>query len=340
VGLPGYLDRRDQDSKAHALVKQIQERYDEKKFLEANALSIKAVKAFPESIEVLQARERMVMWFFRLGGLDSDANDEEFARELGGQLSKGASRAQGKHLANLEAHLGWADSLRQRAGVGGLDPIQHYRRALELDPRNVFAHTMWGFEILSADRSAALDEAKKHFSAAVESPEEREYVRRVQISALLWNPWAPLVLKPHRRGITPERKNEAIRVVNEMRANGEPKPPPRNWDAGSIKRNMWNIYFFDADSLNPGFLAALPPEDHLHTFGWLFQKSDFPTTEESWVVVYLFVLAQLEERRGDPKRALMLYQSVRGEFERKRFDDPRIARIAGRAGEAIKRLSS
>src|SRR4029077_7962836 len=110
-------------------------------------------------------------------------------------------------------------------------------------------------------------EAKRHFSAALESGQEREYVRSLQISALLQtytNVWIE----------DSERQGEAIRVANEMRIKGEARP--KGWVPGSIKRKLWPIYhfaFITEDHQAP-ILAALPPAEDLSLFRWLFPEDD------------------------------------------------------------------
>ena len=82
------------------------------------------------------------------------ARDEDLVKRTLPVLARGASDAKGERLANLLAHMGWADYLRGGlAGSGGPDPEKHYRTALEADPANVYAHAMWGFELLRDARS-------------------------------------------------------------------------------------------------------------------------------------------------------------------------------------------
>ena len=69
---------------------------------------------------------------------------------------------------------------------GGPDPAKHYQLALGADPGNVYAHAMWGFELLRKRRSSeALAKAQQHFAAALETAQERDYLRNVEVSALL-----------------------------------------------------------------------------------------------------------------------------------------------------------
>src|SRR5262249_8429686 len=150
--------------------------------------------------------------------------------------------------------------------------------------------------------SPALAQARQHFAAAAESGREREYLRDLQVSALLQtytNVWIE----------DPAREGEALRVANEMRTKSE--PPPTGWESGSLKRKLWSIYHFDVvtdDRLEP-LLAAVPPAEHLALFLWLFPEDDRPEAEGApSLFSYLFVLAQLQERGGDRAAALASYR--------------------------------
>jgi hypothetical protein len=85
-------------------------------------------------------------------------------------LSQCAVTTEAGRAADCLAHMGWGDFLRSREGAGGLDPVQHYRRALEVDPENVYAHAMWAFDILRS--GGAMGEAKAHFTRALASGRE------------------------------------------------------------------------------------------------------------------------------------------------------------------------
>jgi len=101
---------------------------------------------------------------------------------------------------------------------------------------------MWGFEILRKGGSIA--DANRHFAIALESKRKREYVRHMQISALLWTQ-------------KPELESEAIRVANEMRIGGESMPA--GTPEGSDTWRLWNIYYSRLISGRdkPQFLATL-----------------------------------------------------------------------------------
>ena len=249
-------------------------------------------------------------------------------------LSRGVSRAKGERRADLMAHMGWAAYLQERAGVGGGNPTEHYRRALEVDGRNVYAHAMWGFELLrQRGSSTALAEAKRHFAAAVSSVRERAWVRHVEVGALLQtytNAWID----------DPAREGEALRVVNEMRIGGE---TPTGWQPGGLKKTIWSIYHFDVvthDRLAP-LLEAVPAPEHLAMFRWLFPEDDLAESAGApGPFFYLFVLAQLQERSGERAGALASYRRVLDDAAPKHYDSSRALEIVRQVKAAITRLSS
>jgi tetratricopeptide (TPR) repeat protein len=315
-GLSWHFERREQTRQVTALVKQGQLQADSGNYASAWNLLERAAGIDPASSEVIAARERLAMeWLENARGSELTGSLKEIADKVSPVLSRGAVAGKGERAADLLAHMGWADFLRLRQGVGGLDPTQHYRRAIEIDPSNVFAHTMWGFEILRQGGSVA--DANRHFAIALESKRKREYVRHMQISALLWT---------HH----PELESEAIRVANEMRSAGETMPAGTP-DASDTWR-LWSIYYsrliFGHDKAQ--FLSALPPADHLATFRWLFPENQLPREKYH---SYLYILAQLQELNGDRAKALASYRQLRLQLGSQR------GRLVDQSDAAIKRLS-
>ena len=175
---------------------------------------------------------------------------------------------------------------------------------------------MWGFDILT--KSGSVADANRHFAIALQSKRKRDYVRHMQISALLW-------------ARDPERENEVIRVANEIRSGGETMPAgiPERSDAW----RLWNIYYsrlINGDD-KPQFLSALSPADHLATFRWLYPADQFPKDKHH---LYLYVLAQLQELSGDRANALASFRQLQSELGKERGP------VADGSNAAIKRLSN
>jgi TIR domain-containing protein len=336
--LPSYLERRAQTGRAAALVQQSRERAQSGDYDDAWKILEQADSVAPASRLVSESQEQLAMKLLRSAGVNFfRGNSRDFQALVDKTLpvlSRGAPGAKGEHLADLLAHIGWADYLRELAGVGGTSPAEHYRRALDVDSRNVYAHAMWGFEILrERGSSAALAQARQHFSAAVESWREREYLRHLQVSALLQtytNVWIE----------DPTREGEALRVANEMRINGETRPS--GWEFGSLKRKLWSIYHFDVvtdDGLEP-LLATLPSAEHLALFRWLFPEDDLPEADGApSLFSYLFVLGQLQEHGGERGGALVSYRRLLREAANKNYNSSRAIKMVNDVNAAIKRLS-
>ncbi len=336
--LPSYLERRQQNAEVAALVDRSRSQIEAGNYADAWKQLEQANAVAPASREVLEAQEQLAMKLLRGAGLSYSSGGRDGSEDLVKRtlpvLARGSAGAKGERLANLLAHTGWADYLRGgRAGSSALDPVTQYRSALEADPANVYAHAMWGFELLrERGSSAALAEARRHFSAALETGREREYLRYLEVSALLQtytNVWIE----------NPERQREVIRVVNAMRTGKEARP--KGWGPGSFKGKVWAIYHFGfvTEDERAPLLAALPPADHLATFRWLFPEDDLAADRgEYGLFEYLFFLAQVEEYGDDRAAALASYRRLLGEFTSKKYNSGRAVKMVEQANVAIRRL--
>lgn len=256
----------------------------------------RAASLSPHDADVESAQERLAMdWLENARITNSIGTFTAIAEKVEPVIVRCAGRTEAIRAADCLAHLGWGAFLRAREGVQGLDPVQHYRRALERDPQNVYGHAMWGFEVLRTRGS--IEDARAHFDKALASGRERTYVRSIQLSGLEW-----------RR--TSEAENESIRVANDMRVNGESlsgdPPVASRFDLG----RLWTIYssrvFSKTDAAS--FLATLTPLDHLATFRWLFPESKGEDDKRN---LKLFVLASLQEYAGQRDEALASFLALR-----------------------------
>ena len=188
-------------------------------------------------------------------------------------LERGLLTATGEHKADLLAHLGWADFLRFRDDGVMRNPDARYREA-------------W--------RSGPLDAATREFSAALASGRAREYVRRIQIAALL------------NRG-RDDADAELLRVVTDMRKKEETVDE-------RTRARVFSIYASVVARDEPSrqrLLAALSPSDQLATFQALFDGQDFdPAKRPSRDLC----LAWLQEAAGRPDDALRTLRAARAEL--------------------------
>jgi hypothetical protein len=207
-------------------------------------------------------------------------------------LERGLLTATGKRKADLLAHLGWADFLRSREEGGARNPETRYREALQLDLGNPYAHVHLGHWILW--RNGPLEAGKQEFSAALASGRAREYVRKIQLSAL-----------QNRR--SDEAEAEILRVVNDMRKNKESVDE-------RTRARVFSIYsaaFGRGDAAAQKLLGAVATDDQLETFQSLFYDPDFDRSKRPSREV---CLAALQEAAGHPEDALRTLQSVRSEL--------------------------
>ena len=200
--------------------------------------------------------------------------------------------ATGTRAGDLRAHLGWADYLRAREGAGDADPPAHYRRALADDPANVYAHAMWGHNLMMAGKEKG---ALEHFGAALASGRERAFVRTMQISSTT-----------SRIGLA----HHAVRVADEMRRSQErmdPGMPGRIWFMA-----YYGLLFNASAETRAEFLAVLPAADHLATFDWLFPD---PSGINSGPDVWALCRAILLGNAGQTAAARGILQSIKVRLE-------------------------
>ena len=198
-------------------------------------------------------------------------------------LYRGQSSAGPQRQADLLAHLGWAAFLRSREQGTNPDVIERaYRKAIVADPTNPYANAMLGHWIVWHARD--LDAARPYFATAVASGRAPGFVRGLQLAAL-------------GNASSAEVELEQIRVANEMRKSGQAVP-------GANQSRLWDVYhsFFRADTGEYGIghiLSVVPPEEHLLTFHWLFDRAGFDGGKELMRICYVGLLLEAAGRRGE-----------------------------------------
>jgi hypothetical protein len=198
-----------------------------------------------------------------------------------------ASTKPGPRQANLRAHIGWAYFLESRDGRSDLDPTGPYREAVEEDTNNPYAEAMWGHWILWQS-CEQVEEAEVHFGAALASQREVDYVRRLEMSALL-------NCRSHRTNL------DVIRLANDMRKGGQ---TPDDW----TRQHILGVYYFEfmpTTAETTKFINAIPPAEHVATFRWLF---DALNSDDNSTAPRAYYLGVLEEAAGQPGDALANYR--------------------------------
>jgi hypothetical protein len=197
-------------------------------------------------------------------------------------LELGATRAAGTRRGDLLAHLGWGEFLSRREGAPRADPTPRYREALAVDPNNPYALAYLGH--WETWRHGSLKIARDYFNSALATGREHAWVRGIQLSALR------NVLHDADAGV------EYLRVVNEMRVNGEEID-------GQARNDAFGIYYFafsGGAAETRRLLDGLEPAEQVVTFKQLFSAPEFARDHPSRDLY----LAALQEAAGQKQEAL------------------------------------
>jgi tetratricopeptide (TPR) repeat protein len=238
--------------------------------------------AAKNSAMVRSRQEDLAMAWLENVSLAENQKFTDIVNQVGPLLELGASRAVGARKADMLAHLGWGEFLARRDGVSTADPTARYREALAADANNPFALAYLGHWEMW--RRGSLTTAKNYFAAALATGREHAWVRRMQLSAL--------------RNAFPDADAgaEYLRVVNEMRTNGEPIDERTRSEAFQV------YYFaFGGDAVDaPWVLDASAPAEQLVTFKQLFDTPEFAQAHPDRDLY----LAALQEAAGQKPEAL------------------------------------
>jgi tetratricopeptide (TPR) repeat protein len=254
----------------------------------------RAAKVDSASSKVRAAQEKLaVAWMDEVYFMESQEYSA-VAQRLEPLLSRAAAAAKpGREQADLRARVGWAYFLESRDGTSAVDPTGPFREAVAEDANNPYAEAMWGYSLLWK-QCYRIREAASHFAAAISSQREGQFVRRLQLYALLGCN-------------TEEADREVVRVANAMRKGQQTVDDLQRSD-------ILGRYFFELGHVKPessAFINAVPPAEHVTTFHWLFDSFDASTDGDSPNrVSHLYYLAQLQEAAGQRDEALASYKSL------------------------------
>lgn len=244
--------------------------------------------------EVRGAQESLAMEWLEEGRLSrGEAKFEDLVGKVLPVLQRALPTAEGVRKADLLAHLGWAEFLRSRDGSYEVSPDDYYQQALKIDPRNPYAHAMLGHWILW--NGGSVKEAEQHFSAALGAGRARGLVRGYQLAGL-------------QNHDTEEAQRELLRVVNDMRKNNE------QLDARTTNR-IWSIYYFHfglsgRNAEQKALLTALPPEEQLATYNWLFDVPDFEASKQWSREYYRAILLEAAAKRAEALETFLHVRSI------------------------------
>ena len=270
-----------------AISKVVQSQLESRDYPAAWDTVTEALKGHPTGDTLLPLQTKIATVWIRNISVVAPQKFTDVVDKLLPPLYRTAQRSKGVDAADALAHIGWANFLKSRdVGVFKLDIDGKYRKALQLDPDNPFAHAMWGHWLIVNGNHVA--EAQQHFAAALKSGRERKFVRELQLAALQWVR-------------ADENQVELIRVCNEMRKENDLPPE------ATRSRLLGGIYFMNRDAVLLKLDQILPADEHLATFQWLMQGID--ATKSTYQT---FFLARLLEAGGDCDAAQRLYVSLLG----------------------------
>lgn len=247
----------------------------------------------PDSPKVRAAQQAVAMEWLENIRVAGNEKFSDIVDKLEPVLTRRAAALKpGPQRADLLAHVGWSYFLRLREGRSGLDPAQSYAQAVKEDENNPYAQAMWGHWILW--NGGPLREASQHFSSALQSNRQRDYVRLLQLSALF---------NRH----DDEFEKEIVRVANAIRKEGGSIQP-------ETRRRIFSAYYDQMLPAGPAtakFVTVVPPPEHVVTFQWLF-GSLVPNENdaERSAVLRTYFLSVLEEAAGQRDEALEGYRRV------------------------------
>jgi hypothetical protein len=260
-----------------------------------------------------QETKAAMLWLEDAHGT-KDRSFTDLANQLLPVLDKGLARARGSAAADILAHIGWANFLRYRDGVReGVTVEENFRQALSKDANNVYAHAMWGFWILW--QGGNLETANDHFSVALASGRERDYVSDLRLHALL-------------NAQRDETDAELLRMANNTRKKGG------SMSVGQRRPILETVFggrVNDHDRLVQ-ILTVLPTDETEATYDWLNVGDTNPWVEAQ--AFRPFIVANLREIAGDRTQALAMYRTLATQLRGTAVS------LVPQVDKAIKRLSA
>jgi tetratricopeptide (TPR) repeat protein len=260
-----------------------------------------ALQLLPDYAAAKQGRcDAAMAWLRNFSAAGAD--DKEVESRASAQLSElfpileaDLAGQKGPREADILAHIGWAHWLNFHIALKDVPSSaeKSFRRALAVDSRNVYANAMLGNWLLQ--NGQRLEEAKQHFSLAVESGRDRLFVRALQLGGMIYVDDI-------------QTQIELTRVANQMRKNGEKISESNR--SRIISTNYSPDMIDDVELVR--ILAALPSDEAWATYVWLDETTDSSDEEEQSLkqLKHKFIEAKIKEISGKDVEALALYRSL------------------------------
>ncbi len=310
-GLHAWQEQRRVNNQAAQLITTAQTQIKLGEYESAYRSAAQAVKLNPADRDI-QADAAM-MWLEHYSSIGDDAGQ---LSELMSVLDGALARTNGKEprSADILAHLGWAHWLNQHIAekeFGSAAP-DLYRRAISIDPANVYANAMLGNWLLQ--NNGNLGEAMKCFSAALATGRVRPWVRSMQLGGMLYNDADGVPV-------------EAARALNDMRKNGEPLEDGYRSRFLAVDFSPTN-----SDEFLNSILSAVPPEEALKTYVWL----DNGPASDAQQLKREFIAARALELQGRKDEAIAAYTTLRSKLAAAEVD----GRISEHVADSLSHLKS
>lgn len=232
------------------------------------------------------------LWLRNMHANEKTGSFTEQTDQLLSTLSNASLTAKGEYLADIYAHMGWAEFLRLREGNFEVDPEVYYKKALAVDSMNIYANAMFGHWLYWQKKDTAL--GWQHFQVAANNGKDLRYVRSTQFFALKNYDYTNI---------------EFLRLLYTMMINGE-----------TIEEYM-AIHCLQVNYLGNGFerfsealingkivKSSISPEEDLALFEWLCNS--YPEFTESYQKYKPFVQAILTEALGNKMAASTIYKQL------------------------------
>lgn len=217
----------------------------------------------PGSAEVLRlTRQNCAMdWLRNARVISGQQTFTQLVAPLKAVLAEGLAKAEhAERLADLRAHLGWAEFLERREGGGVANPIASYQQALKDDPQNVYALAMWGHNLLfnGQDSKGGRELLDRAMAVPVSPPTAR------------LTPEEALARRRYAQGLALSQALErdalpwALQIANAMRQQQSRLSP-------ELTQRFWSTLYgrLYRPQLRAQWQSALPPAEALATFEWM-----------------------------------------------------------------------
>jgi len=308
-------------------------------YREAWQLLDRARKINPSGTNVQKSQANLSMVWSRNMGLLKGEKYSQFVDPMVPVLARELMHASAEKAATIKAHLSWIRYLQekdrelQQPDADTINVVYKlFSDAIKDDKNNVWANALLAYVIVDADSD--IKKAEQHLDFVIQALAKKYGRNSAQYNWMRKFQWRALTQRLAGRDSGDDKrlaqKKEYLRVTNDMRLNNEEHPD----------KKFENLIYGNYGNSITGFMVdelfdALPPREHLQTFEWLFDKTQYQQ-DKYQANNFNYVYARLLEMSGQTRQALTLYSDLANQNVREKFDklvDAGIERITGRKTE-------